>query len=146
LNHPVVQQLLQTQVVARLAYTWQDGTPRVVPIAFHWSGREIVLAQHRTLRPGAGLGIKRTTHLGALIGRIHAFAAQLEPSEGFVLPHWETDIPYRIHLFFVSTWAIQMDTYERPTNALLSTRVCSAGQYARVVLWRLLFYLLIALN
>lgn len=43
LNHPVAQQLLQSQTVARLAYTWHDGTPRVVPIAFHWNGHEIVL-------------------------------------------------------------------------------------------------------
>ncbi len=28
---------------ARLAYVWSDGTPRVVPIWFHWKGEEIVL-------------------------------------------------------------------------------------------------------
>ena len=28
---------------ARLAYNWRDGTPRVVPIGFHWNGAEIVL-------------------------------------------------------------------------------------------------------
>lgn len=43
LNHPIAQQLLQSKVWARLAYTWHDGTPRVVPIGFHWNGKEIVM-------------------------------------------------------------------------------------------------------
>lgn len=43
LNDPVAQQLLQSTSPARLAYVWHDGTPRVVPIWFHWNGREIVL-------------------------------------------------------------------------------------------------------
>ena len=28
---------------ARLAYTWLDGSPRVVPIWFHWNGHQFVL-------------------------------------------------------------------------------------------------------
>jgi Pyridoxamine 5'-phosphate oxidase len=28
---------------ARLAYTWMDGSPRVVPIWFHWTGDQFVL-------------------------------------------------------------------------------------------------------
>lgn len=43
LQDPVAQQLLQSKVPARLAYVWTDGTPRVVPIGFHWNGQEIVL-------------------------------------------------------------------------------------------------------
>ncbi len=43
LQDPVAQQLLQSTLPARLAYTWSDGTPRVVPIGFHWNGEEIVL-------------------------------------------------------------------------------------------------------
>ena len=43
LNDPVAQQLLQSTIPTRLAYTWPDGTPRVVPIGFHWNGQEIVL-------------------------------------------------------------------------------------------------------
>lgn len=43
LNDPVAQQLLQSTIPARFAYTWTDGTPRVVPIGFHWNGTEIVL-------------------------------------------------------------------------------------------------------
>ena len=43
LNDPVAQQLLQSSIPARLAYTWTDGTPRVVPIGFHWDGSEFAL-------------------------------------------------------------------------------------------------------
>jgi len=43
LNDPVAQKLLQSTIPARLAYNWIDGTPRVVPIGFHWTGSEIVL-------------------------------------------------------------------------------------------------------
>jgi general stress protein 26 len=44
LQHPASQQLLQSKIPARLAYVWTDGTPRVVPIWFHWNGKEFVLA------------------------------------------------------------------------------------------------------
>ncbi len=41
LQDPVAQTLLQSAIPARLAYTWTDGTPRVVPIWFHWTGEEL---------------------------------------------------------------------------------------------------------
>jgi hypothetical protein len=43
LDHPIAQELLHSTIPARLAYTWKDGTPRVVPIWFHWNGKEVVL-------------------------------------------------------------------------------------------------------
>lgn len=43
LQHSISQELLHSKIPARLAYVWTDGTPRVVPIWFHWNGREIVL-------------------------------------------------------------------------------------------------------
>jgi nitroimidazol reductase NimA-like FMN-containing flavoprotein (pyridoxamine 5'-phosphate oxidase superfamily) len=43
LDDPVAQQLLRSHIPARLAYVWSDGTPRVVPIGFHWNGSEFVL-------------------------------------------------------------------------------------------------------
>jgi hypothetical protein len=43
LNDPVAQRLLNAPLMARLAYNWHDGTPRVVPIWFHWTGEEIVM-------------------------------------------------------------------------------------------------------
>src|ERR1039457_5141115 len=43
LQHPASKELLQSTIPARLAYVWTDGTPRVVPIWFHWNEREFVL-------------------------------------------------------------------------------------------------------
>jgi hypothetical protein len=47
LNDQVAQELLASAQLARLAYTWTDGTPRVVPIWFHWTGSEVVMASPR---------------------------------------------------------------------------------------------------
>jgi hypothetical protein len=44
LEDAVAEELLNSAIPARLAYTWKDGTPRVVPIWFQWTGREIVMA------------------------------------------------------------------------------------------------------
>jgi hypothetical protein len=38
LEDPVARELLRSRELARLAYCWLDGTPRVVPIWFHWTG------------------------------------------------------------------------------------------------------------
>jgi hypothetical protein len=63
LDDPVAQQLLQSQLPARLAYNWSDGTPRVIPINFHWNGHEIVVAgppdapKMKVLRDGAKVAL-----------------------------------------------------------------------------------------
>lgn len=43
LEDPVARELLDSPNLARLAYNWRDGTPRVVPIWFHWNGHEVVV-------------------------------------------------------------------------------------------------------
>ena len=43
LQDPASQELLRSKIPARLAYVWTDGTPRVIPIWFHWNGRELVM-------------------------------------------------------------------------------------------------------
>ncbi len=43
LNDPIAKELLRSSIPARFAYIWLDGTPRVVPIWFHWNGKQIVL-------------------------------------------------------------------------------------------------------
>jgi nitroimidazol reductase NimA-like FMN-containing flavoprotein (pyridoxamine 5'-phosphate oxidase superfamily) len=43
LQTPVAHTLLQSTIPARLAYTGQDGTPRVLPIWFHRTGEVFVL-------------------------------------------------------------------------------------------------------
>jgi Pyridoxamine 5'-phosphate oxidase len=40
---PVPQHLLGLPIIARLAYTWRDGSPRVVPMWFHWTGEDILM-------------------------------------------------------------------------------------------------------
>lgn len=63
LDDPVAQQLLQSPAPARFAYIWPDGTPRVVPIGFHWNGTEIVLGSPsnapkvKVLRDGAKVAL-----------------------------------------------------------------------------------------
>lgn len=44
LNDPVAKALLGSVNPARLAYTWMDGSPRVVPIWFHWTGEQFALS------------------------------------------------------------------------------------------------------
>ena len=43
LNDPVAQELLNSKLLVRLAYTGLDGSPRVVPIWFHWDGEQFFL-------------------------------------------------------------------------------------------------------
>jgi hypothetical protein len=43
LQHPASRQLLESKIPARLAYIATDGTPRVIPIWFHWNGTEFVM-------------------------------------------------------------------------------------------------------
>jgi hypothetical protein len=42
-NDPEVQRLLAAPPIARVAYTWHDGTPRVVPMWIFWNGQEILM-------------------------------------------------------------------------------------------------------
>jgi Pyridoxamine 5'-phosphate oxidase len=44
LDTELAQRLLASTELARLAYVGYDGTPRVLPMMFHWSGDEIVFA------------------------------------------------------------------------------------------------------
>jgi hypothetical protein len=43
LNDPIAQELLHGKIPVRLAYTWTDGSPRVVPIGAYWNGEELVI-------------------------------------------------------------------------------------------------------
>jgi hypothetical protein len=67
LNDPVAQRLLASPVPARLAYNWTDGTPRVVPIGFHWNGRQLVLGtppdapKTKALRDGTKVAVSIDT-------------------------------------------------------------------------------------
>ena len=90
LQHAASQELLHSKIPARLAYVWTDGTPRVVPIWFHWNGREIVMAtppkapklKALARNPKVSLTIDDNTfpHKVLLIRG----SARLEPVEGIV--------------------------------------------------------------
>ena len=43
LNDPLAQELLAAKIPVRLAYTGLDGTPRVIPIWFHWNGVQFII-------------------------------------------------------------------------------------------------------
>ncbi|MGK8509589.1 pyridoxamine 5'-phosphate oxidase family protein [Nocardia asiatica] len=44
LGTPIAQRLLNdSTLVARLAYTSKDGTPRLIPVNFLWNGEEVVI-------------------------------------------------------------------------------------------------------
>lgn len=63
LDSDVAQRLLTSAVPARVGYTAKDGTPRVVPSWFHWTGDELVMptflrAPH-VARPAARLAALR---------------------------------------------------------------------------------------
>ena len=48
LDEPVAKELLQSTIPARLAYIGLDGAPRVIPIWFHWNGKQIILGTPET--------------------------------------------------------------------------------------------------
>lgn len=63
LDHAVARKLLASAELARVAYVAKDGTPRVLPMMFHWTGEEIVLptfsgaAKLTALRARPGIAI-----------------------------------------------------------------------------------------
>ena len=44
LRDPIAQRLLHSSELARLGYVAIDGTPRVIPIGFLWTGAEVITA------------------------------------------------------------------------------------------------------
>ena len=55
LGSEVAQRLLRSTELARVAYVAADGTPRVFPMLFHWTGSEIVLCTFAGARKIAAL-------------------------------------------------------------------------------------------
>jgi hypothetical protein len=55
LDSEPAQRLLASSELARLAYVAADGTPRVFPMMFHWTGEEIVFATFAGARKIAAL-------------------------------------------------------------------------------------------
>ena len=66
LDTDLAGQLLAAPIPARMAYVARDGTPRVVPSWFHWTGREVVMA---TYVAGPAIGIR---HPAARVAALRA--------------------------------------------------------------------------
>jgi Predicted flavin-nucleotide-binding protein len=115
LQHPASQELLHSKIPARLAYVWTDGTPRVVPIWFHWNGREIVMAtppkapklKALVKNPKVSLTIDDNTfpHKVLLIRG----SARLEPVEGIV-PEYEAAAARYFDAELAKGWLGQLRT------------------------------------
>jgi hypothetical protein len=63
LQSDLARRLLTSTIPARLAYVARDGTPRVMPTWFHWTGEELVmptfLSAPHVRHPAARLGALR---------------------------------------------------------------------------------------
>ena len=66
LGTELAQRLLASTIPARLAFIALDGTPRVVPTWFHWTGRDLVTV---TYVAGPNIGIR---HPAARIAALRA--------------------------------------------------------------------------
>lgn len=77
LESDVAKRLLTSTIPARLAYTSQDGTPRVMPTWFHWTGEDLVM--------GALVSGPHVRHAAARLGalRAHPDVAITIDTEGF---------------------------------------------------------------
>ena len=53
LETDTARRLLASTELARVAYVAEDGTPRVFPMLFHWTGEEIVLSTFGGLKVAA---------------------------------------------------------------------------------------------
>ena len=52
------RELLTTTAMAHLAYTGPDGTPRVIPVGFYWTGSEVVISTAATSPKVAALAAR----------------------------------------------------------------------------------------
>lgn len=67
LHDPIAERLLNSTELGRLGYIAMDGTPRVIPIGFLWTGAEVITATFRNspkiralrTRPDVALTIDR---------------------------------------------------------------------------------------
>lgn len=93
LNDPVAQQLLLGPYPAHLAYTWTDGTPRVVPIGFTWTGTELVTGtpynapKLKALKEGDQVAVTIDTYEYPMKVLYIRGIVHLSPYEG-VVPEW----------------------------------------------------------
>ncbi len=142
LADPVAQSLLESTIPARLAYTWTDGTPRVVPIWFHWNGKQVVLGtpprapKLRALDDGAEVaitidsnewpyrvlsirGTAAVTHVDGVVAEYAAAAKRYFGDEQGQA--WVDQFPSDVQMWRIAvtpTWANVLDFETRFPSAL----------------------------
>jgi hypothetical protein len=93
LNDPVAQKLLYAPIPAHLAYNWSDGTPRLVPIGFTWTGTELVTGtpdnapKLKALKDGDPVAVTIDTYTPPLNVLYIRGIARLSMYDGIV-PEW----------------------------------------------------------
>jgi hypothetical protein len=143
LDDPVAQRLLQSTIPARLAYTWTDGTPRVVPIWFHWNGQEVVFGgptdapKMQALHDGAKVAVtidsdtmphevlllRGTVHVNVVDGVVPEYAAAAtryfgpEQGEAWV-EQMRSLAPQMARIVMTPEWAGVIDFQTRFPNAI----------------------------
>jgi len=78
-HEPAAQKLLASAIPARMAYVAADGSPRVLPTWFHWTGEELVMA---TYLQGARAGVRHAAHRLSALRRNPRVAVTID-TEGF---------------------------------------------------------------
>ena len=133
LTDPVAESLLASAIPARLAYTWTDGTPRVVPIWFHWDGEQVVFGtplgapELHTLEDGTPvaitidsnewpyhvLSIRGTAQVERIDGVVPEYAASAERYFGDEQGRaWVAQFPSDVQMWRIAvtpTWANVLD-------------------------------------
>jgi nitroimidazol reductase NimA-like FMN-containing flavoprotein (pyridoxamine 5'-phosphate oxidase superfamily) len=115
LEHPASQELLRSKIPARLAYVGTDGSPRVVPIWFHWNGRDIVMASPPKAPKLKALGknpkVALTIDEEAFPHKVLLIrgSARLENVEGIV-PEYEACAARYFDPALAETWLKQLRT------------------------------------
>ncbi|MDT3440132.1 MULTISPECIES: pyridoxamine 5'-phosphate oxidase family protein [unclassified Pseudofrankia] len=79
LDTATARRLLASTIPARFAYVAVDGTPRVVPTWFHWTGHELVMA---TYVAGPRIGIRHPANRLAALRRRPEAAVTID-TDGF---------------------------------------------------------------
>lgn len=143
LKHPVSVELLQSRVPARLAYIWTDGSPRVVPIWFHWDGKNIVLGtppkapklKALSINPKVALTIddnnfphkvlmvRGTAHLKTVDGIVPEYAAAAERYFGREqgqawVRQLSASVPKMVRISIVPEWVGVLDFQTRFPSAI----------------------------
>jgi hypothetical protein len=112
------EEILRTATLARLAYAGVDGTPRVIPIGFLWTGQAVVLATHPTapkfealrVRPRVALTIDVASPARSLLLRGDA---EIEVVDGLVPEYLEAAAKSMEGEQFVAFEDACRETYDR---------------------------------